>query len=303
VGYGSSPAGNPHILINSDIQFYQFSAPFCMLSPTNHSGNSMSFNTIEFTTEGGVATLMLNRPKALNSFTMEMHAEVRQAMTVVSNDAAIRCLVITGAGRGFCAGQDLGDRAVSGNDAPPDLGDSVEKNYNPLIRSIMNLPKPVICAVNGVAAGAGSSIALACDIVLAARSASFIQVFCKIGLIPDSGGTWNLPRAVGLARAKGLAMLGDRLDAETAEQWGLIWKCIDDEQLQHEAQKMAQHFATHPTRALGLIKNLMNDSGSNTLYEQTELEKEAMQELGQSADYREGVAAFKEKRPAVFKGA
>jgi 2-(1,2-epoxy-1,2-dihydrophenyl)acetyl-CoA isomerase len=301
VGYGSSPAGNPHILINSDIQFYQFSAPFCMLLPTNHSGNNMSFNTIEFTTEGGVATLMLNRPKALNSFTMEMHAEVRQAMTVVSNDADIRCLVITGAGRGFCAGQDLGDRAVSGNDAPPDLGDSVEKNYNPLIRSIMNLPKPVICAVNGVAAGAGSSIALACDIVLAARSASFIQVFCKIGLIPDSGGTWNLPRAVGLARAKGLAMLGDRLDAETAEQWGLIWKCIDDEQLQQETQKMAQHFATQPTRALGLIKKLMNDSGSNTLHAQTELEKEAMQELGQSANYREGVAAFKEKRPAVFK--
>jgi len=263
----------------------------------------MGFNTIEFDINEGVATLTLNRPKALNSFTMEMHGEVRKAMAQVIDDAGIRCLVITGAGRGFCAGQDLGDRAVSADDAPPDLGESVKKNYNPLIRSIMNLPKPVICAVNGVAAGAGSSLALACDIVLAARSASFIQVFCKIGLVPDSGGTWNLPRAVGLARAKGLAMLGDRLPSETAEEWGLIWKCVDDDKLQEDAQKMARYFATQPTRALGLIKKLLNQSGTNTLFEQTELEMEAMQELGQSDDYREGVAAFMEKRPPVFKGA
>jgi len=262
----------------------------------------MGFNTIEFEVGDGVATLTLNRPKALNSFTMEMHGEVRKAMAQVTDDANIRCLVITGAGRGFCAGQDLGDRSVTTEGGAPDLGESVEKNYNPLIRSIMNLPKPVICAVNGVAAGAGSSLALACDIVLAARSASFIQVFCKIGLVPDSGGTWNLPRAVGLARAKGLAMLGDRLAAETAEDWGLIWRCVDDETLQEEAQKMACHFATQPTRALGRIKKLLNDSGTNSLYEQTELEKEAMKELGQSDDYREGVAAFMEKRPPVFKG-
>lgn len=263
----------------------------------------MGFSTIEFSVDAGVATLTLNRPTALNSFTAEMHSEVRAAMTQVTDDASIRCLVITGAGRGFCAGQDLGDRAVSTDGGAPDLGESVEKNYNPLIRSIMNLPKPVICAVNGVAAGAGSSIALACDIVLAARSASFIQVFCKIGLIPDSGGTWNLPRAVGLARARGLAMLGDRLSADTAEDWGLIWKCVDDDALAEETQKMARHLATQPTRALGRIKKLLNESGSNTLFEQTELEKEAMQELGQSEDYREGVAAFMEKRPAVFKGA
>jgi len=263
----------------------------------------MGFKTIEFTVDAGVATLTLNRPKALNSFTTQMHAEVRTAMTQVSGDADIRCLLMTGAGRGFCAGQDLSDRAVTTDGGAPDLGESVEKNYNPLIRSIMSLPKPVICAVNGVAAGAGSSIALACDIVLAARSASFIQVFCKIGLVPDSGGTWNLPRAVGLARAKGLAMLGERLSADTAEEWGLIWKCIDDEKLQEEAQKMARYLATQPTRALGRIKKLMHDSGTNTLFEQTELEKEAMQELGQSEDYREGVAAFMEKRPAVFKGA
>jgi 2-(1,2-epoxy-1,2-dihydrophenyl)acetyl-CoA isomerase len=262
----------------------------------------MEFNTIIFEVSEGVAILTLNRPKALNSFTSEMHAEIRQTMRRVAEDASIRCLVITGSGRGFCAGQDLGDRAVSADGGAPDLGQSVKENYNPLIRSIMTLPKPVICAVNGVAAGAGSSIALACDIVLAARSASFIQVFCKIGLVPDSGGTWNLPRAVGLARAKGLAMLGDRLTADQAEQWGLIWKCVDDEDLQAEAGKMAAHFATQPTRALGRIKKLLLESTANTLFEQLELEQQAMQELGQSDDYREGVAAFMEKRQPEFKG-
>ena len=262
----------------------------------------MDLDNIEFEISNGVATLTLNRPKSLNSFTTEMHTEIRTVMQQVTENAEIRCLVITGAGRGFCAGQDLGDRAQTTDGGVPDVGASVEKYYNPLIRSIMQLPKPVICAVNGVAAGAGASIALACDIVLAARSASFIQVFCKIGLIPDSGGTWNLPRAVGLARAKGLALLGDRLPAETAEEWGLIWKCVDDEDLQSEAQKMASHFATQPTGALGRIKKLLNDSSSNTLDDQLDLEQQAMQDLGQSEDYREGVTAFLEKRPPVFKG-
>ena len=262
----------------------------------------MGFNTIEFDTSEGVATLTLNRPAALNSFTVEMHTEIREVMQQVADDNNIRCLVITAAGRGFCAGQDLADRAMTLSSGAPDVGKSVEENYNPLVRSIMNLPKPVICAVNGVAAGAGASIALACDIVLAARSASFIQVFCKIGLIPDSGGTWNLPRAVGLARARGLALLGDRLPAETAEEWGLIWKCVEDDTLQQEARKMADHFASQPTVALGRIKKLLNTSSSNTLDEQLHLELKAMQELGQSPDYHEGVAAFIEKRPPVFKG-
>ena len=262
----------------------------------------MDFKNIAFEISDGVATLTLNRPKSLNSFTVEMHTEIRSAMERVAEDRDIRCLLVTGAGRGFCAGQDLGDRASAGDSPAPDVGASVEKYYNPLILSLMNLPKPVICAVNGVAAGAGASIALACDIVIAARSASFIQVFCKIGLIPDSGGTWNLPRAVGLARAKGLALLGDRLPAEMAESWGLIWKCVDDEVLMEEAHKMAAHFATQPTAALGRIKKLLHESASNTLPEQLALEQKAMQDLGQSDDYREGVTAFLEKRPPVFKG-
>ena len=262
----------------------------------------MSFDTIEFSMDGGVARLLLNRPDSLNSFNTQMHEEVRTAMRKVSEDASIRCLLLSANGRGFCAGQDLSDRAVSADSGPPQLGESVDKNYNPLIRSIMKLPKPVICAVNGVAAGAGASLALACDIVIAARSASFIQVFCKIGLIPDSGGTWNLPRLVGLPRARGLAMLGDKLPAEQAESWGMIWRCVDDDQLMIEADKLAAHFATQPTRGLGKIKELLVASTSNGLDEQLDLERDTMQELGQSHDYQEGVAAFLAKRAPVFKG-
>lgn len=262
----------------------------------------MTFNTIEYSVSNNVATLTLNRPESLNSFTAQMHQEVRSVMDMVREDQEIRCLLITGAGRGFCAGQDLNDRAVQSDQAAPDLGVSVEKNYNPLIRSLFALEKPVVCAVNGVAAGAGASIALACDIVLAARSASFIQSFSKIGLVPDSGGTWSLPRALGLPRAKALALLGNKISAEKAEQWGMIWQCVDDESLLSEATQLANHLATQPTQGLGKIKKLLNESFSNPLHHQLELERESMRELGYSHDYKEGVSAFMEKRIPKFKG-
>ncbi len=262
----------------------------------------MTFETIIYQVNKGVATLTFNRPSTLNSFNTLMHEEVRQAMKDVRTNKEVRCLVITAAGRGFCAGQDLSDRSVAVTDEAPDLGESVEKNYNPLIRSIMTLEKPVLCAVNGVAAGAGASIALACDIVIAARSAKFVQVFCKIGLVPDSGGTFNLPRALGLPRAKGLALLGDKLSAEQAMNWGMIWQCVDDEALMTETLTMAEHLATQPTKGLAMIKKLLNDSFSNPLHLQLELEKEAMRTLGQTADYQEGVSAFMEKRTPSFKG-
>jgi 2-(1,2-epoxy-1,2-dihydrophenyl)acetyl-CoA isomerase len=262
----------------------------------------MAYETIEYSLSDGVGVLRLNRPESLNSFNTLMHAEVRAALKVVRSDKAVRCLLLTGNGRGFCAGQDLNDRAVAPGEEAVDLGESVEQNYNPLIRAITALEKPVSCAVNGVAAGAGASIALACDIVLAARSASFVQAFARIGVIPDSGGTWNLPRAIGLPRAKGLALLGEKLGAEKAEQWGLIWKCVDDEKLQEEAMAMATHLASQPTRALARIKQAMNHACSATLNEQLEMEKGFMRELGYSHDYREGVAAFREKRKPEFRG-
>ena len=223
-------------------------------------------------------------------------------MNDARTNSAVRCLVITGAGRGFCAGQDLNDRAVKVTLERPDLGESIEKYYNPLIRGIMTMEKPVICAVNGVAAGAGTSIALACDLVIAARSATFVQVFCKIGLVPDSGGTWNLPRALGLPRAKGLALLGDKLSAEKAEAWGMIWQCVDDDQLMPEVKKLAEHLATQPTKGLAMIKKLLNESLSTPMHQQLENEKYAMRVLGQSHDYQEGVAAFMQKRKPEFKG-
>jgi 2-(1,2-epoxy-1,2-dihydrophenyl)acetyl-CoA isomerase len=262
----------------------------------------MSFEHILFTIEQGVASLTLNRPEQLNSFNAQMHKEVREALKQVRQSAEVRCLLITGAGRGFCAGQDLGDRNVAPGTAAPDLGESIEKNYNPLIRSLRDLPMPVICAVNGVAAGAGANIALACDITLAAKSASFIQAFCKIGLVPDSGGTWTLPRAVGMARAKALALLGDRLSAEQAEQWGMIWRCVDDAALQDEALKLARQLATQPTYGLALIKRALNASASNSFDEQLDLERDLQRLAGRSEDYREGVSAFMAKRTPEFKG-
>jgi 2-(1,2-epoxy-1,2-dihydrophenyl)acetyl-CoA isomerase len=262
----------------------------------------VTYSTILFEVAGGVATLTFNRPDKLNSFTTEMHAEVRDALAKVKADASVRCLLLTAAGRGFCAGQDLSDRAVAPGAAMPDLGESLEKNYNPLVRTLRGLEFPVVCAVNGVAAGAGANIALACDIVLAARSASFIQPFCKLGLVPDSGGTWFLPRLVGSGRAMALAMLGDKVSAEQAEAWGMIYKVVDDAALQDEAKKLARHLATQPTKGLALVKKAMQASSTSTLDEQLDLERDYQREAGRTQDYREGVAAFTEKRAPKFEG-
>jgi len=262
----------------------------------------MNYDSIQFKTEGGVAVLTLNRPDRLNSFTRAMHLEVRDALTRVQADQSVRVLVLTGAGRGFCAGQDLADRAVDPGAPSVDLGASVEEFYAPLVLTLKNLPMPVICAVNGVAAGAGANLALACDIVLAAQSASFIEAFSKLGLIPDTGGTWHLPRLIGHARAMGLAMLGEKLSAEKAEAWGLIWRCVPDETLMDEALAMAKHFAAAPTKGLAFTKRAFQASYANTLAQQLQLEADMMRELGNSHDYREGVAAFLAKRAPQFKG-
>jgi 2-(1,2-epoxy-1,2-dihydrophenyl)acetyl-CoA isomerase len=261
-------------------------------------GSSMAYETIDFKTAGGIARLTLNRPDRLNSFTAQMHEEVADALGQL-DDA--RVLVLTGAGRGFCAGQDLNDRAVAPGESV-DLGDSVERSYNPLVRTLTSLPMPVIARVNGVAAGAGASIALACDIVIAARSAKFIQSFANIGLIPDSGGTWILPRLVGQARALGLALTAEPLPAEKAAEWGLIWKAVDDDALDGEVDALAARFAAAPTRGLAAIKKMIRESWGHTLDEELDLQRDMMRELGMSADYKEGVAAFMEKRSPRFTG-
>ena len=262
----------------------------------------MSYESILYQNADGIARITLNRPDRLNSFTSSMHAELRDALAHVAADQSARVLLLTGAGRGFCAGQDLSDRAVAPGAAPVDLGESIESNYRPLVLGLRSLALPVVCAVNGVAAGAGANIALACDIVIAARSASFIQAFCKIGLIPDSGGTFFLPRLVGTARAMGLAMLGEKLTAEQAEEWGLIWKCVDDAQLASTVDGLLVHLAQAPTKGLAAIKRALYASSTSTLEDALTLERDVQRELGQSADYREGVAAFLAKRPPRFTG-
>jgi len=262
----------------------------------------MSYETILFESADSVARLTLNRPDRLNSFTVQMHAEVADALTKVEEDSAIRVMVLTGSGRGFCAGQDLSDRAVAPGGDELDLGASLETSYNPLIKRMINLPKPIVCVVNGVAAGAGANIALAADIVLAAKSARFIQSFSNIGLVPDSGGTWILPRLAGHARALGLALTGEMLSAEKAEAWGLIWRAIDDEQLKAEADKLVQRLASGPTRGLAAIKLAMREGWQASLDAQLDLERDLQRELGRSSDYKEGVAAFGEKRPPKFTG-
>lgn len=259
------------------------------------------YETILFEQAEGVATLTLNRPDKLNSFTETMHGEVHDALAATRLGGA-RCLLLTGAGRGFCTGQDLNSRKFGPDDPPPDLGHSLDTHYNPLVRALRELEMPVVCAVNGVAAGAGASIALACDIVLAARSASFIQAFCKLGLVPDAGATHALPRRIGTARAMGLALLGEKLSAEQAENWGLIWKCVDDAHLTSEAEHLAQHFSSAPTKGLALTKQAIYASADHTLEQQLDLERDFQREIGLGDDYREGVSAFKEKRAPRFTG-
>jgi 2-(1,2-epoxy-1,2-dihydrophenyl)acetyl-CoA isomerase len=251
--------------------------------------------------DAGVLRVTLNRPEKLNAFNVEVHKGLAGAMTRAETDAAVRCVLVTGAGRGFCAGADLTTRDMK-SAAALDLGAMLDAHYNPLVKRMRALPKPIVCAVNGVAAGAGANFALACDIVLAARSASFIQAFVKIGLVPDCGGSYFLPRLAGTQRAMALAMTGERLSAEDAERWGIIWKCVDDAALMDEALNISKHLAAGPTRSLGLIKKAIYDSAGNSLAAQLDLERDLQREVGRGKDYREGVTAFLEKRKPAFTG-
>ena len=263
----------------------------------------MEYKNILFSIEAGIALLTLNRPDKLNSFTGEMHAELRDALDRVQADKAARVLVLSGAGRAFCAGQDLADpdmAALGGK--MPDIGNVVEKNYKPLVLRLQNLRVPTIAAVNGIAAGAGASVALACDLVVATKSASFLQAFSKIGLVPDTGGTWFLPQRVGMARAMGLAMLADKLPAEKAADWGLIWAAWDDAEFAARVDAMAAQLATMPTKALVRTRQAMHAAPGHTLEQQLSFEGGFMRELGWSPDYAEGVAAFMEKRAPKFTG-
>jgi 2-(1,2-epoxy-1,2-dihydrophenyl)acetyl-CoA isomerase len=260
----------------------------------------MDLQVIQFAVDAGIARLTLNRPDQLNAFTVRMHTEVAHALQTVETDRRVRVLLITGAGRGFCAGQDLSERNVEAG--PLDLGSNIEAYYNPFITRLTALPVPVVCAVNGVAAGAGVNIALACDIVLAKRSAKFVQAFSAIGLVPDAGGTWHLPRAVGQARALGFVLAGEPLSADKAQEWGLIWKAVEDEHFSAEVESLLQRLAAGPTRGLAAAKRAIRAASTATLAQQLDLERDLQRECGRTEDYREGVTAFKQRRAAGFTG-
>ncbi len=263
----------------------------------------MTYETILYEMSDGIGRLTLNRPERLNSFTVAMHAEVRELLERLTREPVLRVLILSGAGRGFCAGQDLSDRAVrTSGEAPVDLGESIEQRYKPLVLALRGLPVPVIAAVNGVAAGAGANIALACDLVIAARSATFIQSFIKIGLVPDCGGTWFLPRLVGEARARGLALLGEKLSAEQAEDWGLIWRCVEDAELGSVVEGVARQLAASPPLGLTRTKQALQGAGGRSLPEQLDIERDFQRELGYTSDFAEGVAAFMQKRSPRFTG-
>jgi len=263
--------------------------------------NLTDSQTVLVETHENWVEITLNRPERLNSFNEEMHLALRAALESARDNGA-RAVLLTGAGRGFCAGQDLSDRDPSKADKPRDLGETVATFYAPLVRLIRSLEFPVVCAVNGVAAGAGANIALACDIVVATQSAKFIQSFAKVGLIPDTGGSWHLPHLIGEARAKGLAFTAQPLPAQQAEDWGLIWKALPDEGFIETAREMTANFANGPTLGLGLTKSCIQAAGVNTLSDHLDLETEAMRACGNSEDYREGVTSFLEKRAPEFKG-
>jgi 2-(1,2-epoxy-1,2-dihydrophenyl)acetyl-CoA isomerase len=262
----------------------------------------MAYRFLLFEPEQGVAKLTLNRPEVLNSFNRPMALELIDALRVVAADSSLRAVMLTGAGRGFCAGQDLAEASPRADGSLPDLGEFVRDGYNPIIRAIRTLEKPVVCAVNGVAAGAGANLALACDIVLASSEATFIQSFAKIGVIPDSGGTFILPRIVGLQRATALTMLAEKVSAEQALAWGMIYRVVEGPVLGEVAWSIAAQLATQPTHGLGLIKRAFNRSLGVDLEQQLDYEEELQREAGRTADYAEGVRAFLEKRKPRFEG-
>jgi 2-(1,2-epoxy-1,2-dihydrophenyl)acetyl-CoA isomerase len=271
------------------------------MTERRHEGKNMADNPVLIDRRPGYRVLTLNRPQRLNAFNDAMHEALAAAIAEAEADDNCRALLLTGAGRAFSSGQDLNDRVTaSGEVVVP--GEALERRYNPLVRKLRALRFPVVAAVNGTAAGAACNIALACDIVLAARSATFLQAFARLGLVPDAGGTWLLPRLVGQARARGLALLAEPLPAETAEAWGLIWKVVDDAALMPEAEKLCEHFAAAPTIGLGLIKRALDAAETNDLASQLDLERDLQREAGSTPDFAEGVRAFLAKRKPEFTG-